>query len=172
MTIASTPFCTDVATFLATRLKQTARPSCGQSPLEHALGVAAVVQKDLGIDDLPTITVALLHDILEDSDVTLRELYSRFGPEIASDVALLTKPAVKTGNIKALYLQRICTARDRVKVVKIADLLHNFRRRRGTDREDSTRRGIRKFLKHLADTPQTATVRRAAQMLVAACAMR
>ena len=57
----------------------------------HPVGVAA----SLLHTDAVHVCVALLHDVVEDTDVTIEEIREEFGEEVASPVALLTKPDPK-----------------------------------------------------------------------------
>src|SRR5206468_12563853 len=61
----------------------------GDPYIQHPLAVATILA-ELGLDDI-TISAALLHDAVEDTGVTLDELTSRFGPEIARIVDGVTK---------------------------------------------------------------------------------
>ena len=84
--------------------------------------------------DGATIAAALLHDVVEDTEITQSELESKFGPEIASLVDgltkiekldLVTKEATQAENLRKLLL---AMAKDvRVLLVKLADRLHNMR---------------------------------------------
>jgi GTP pyrophosphokinase len=85
--------------------------------------------------DGPTVAAALLHDVLEDTDVTLDELERGFGEDIAGLVEAVTKLSsvrlpktdipVETENLRRLFL---AMAKDiRVVLLKLADRLHNIR---------------------------------------------
>ena len=66
--------------------------------------------------------IALLHDVLEDTDTTYEELKNEFGVEIAHSVLVLTR--VKDEDYDD-YIQRIKTNPDAVRV-KIADIADNL----------------------------------------------
>lgn len=90
----------------------------GQPILAHVLRVAAAVS-DLGDD---AITVALLHDAVEDSPLTVEQIYLDFGPEIAQAVELLTHdPALHY----QAYLARIKDRGGLALAVKLADNADN-----------------------------------------------
>ena len=109
-------------------------------PLETALFLA-----DLHLDD-HTIIAALLHDVVEDCGVTLKELESRFGPEVTllvDGVTKLTRMDLKmqgTGGVgpdfpeeqdhlyaESLRKMLVAMAEDiRVVLIKLADRLHNM----------------------------------------------
>ncbi len=104
----------------------------GDDFISHAIGVAKVlVDQQL---DTVTIAAALLHDVAEDSDVTLDEIKERFGIEVGGIVDGLTKIShlrfrsaaeEQVENYRKLLLS---IAKDaRVIFVKLADRLHNMR---------------------------------------------
>ncbi len=95
----------------------------------HPVGVAEAVAAHGEV----AMCVALLHDVVEDTDVTIEQIEAEFGPEVAGPVALLTKP-VKTepgspadDGLYDAYLDAICA--DRIaSIVKLADMRHNLSR--------------------------------------------
>ncbi len=104
----------------------------GEDFVSHAVAVARILS-DLQMDTT-TIVAALLHDVVEDSDVSLEDVREAFGPEVAGIVDGLTKLSSLTfrssteeqvENYRKLLLS---IARDaRVIIVKLADRLHNMR---------------------------------------------
>jgi (p)ppGpp synthase/HD superfamily hydrolase len=68
--------------------------------------------------------VALLHDILEDTDITAEELAKEFGDEIAKDVQDLTRGEIE---IWERYIHRVCM-NPIARCVKIADIMDNITR--------------------------------------------
>lgn len=98
----------------------------------HPLGVAAILT-DLKADPA-TVATALLHDVVEDTDVTVEEIGKRFGPEIAnlvdgvtklSQIELKSEASKQAENFRKLV---VAMADDvRVLLVKLADRLHNMR---------------------------------------------
>ena len=104
----------------------------GEDYISHAAAVATIlVNQQL---DSTTVAAALLHDVVEDSDVRLEEIQGQFGGEVAGLVDGLTKISTLTfrsaaeqqsENYRKLLLS---IARDaRVIMVKLADRLHNMR---------------------------------------------
>ncbi len=98
----------------------------------HPLGVAAILT-DLKADPA-TVATALLHDVVEDTDVTVDEIRRRFGAEVASlvdGVTKLSKIELKSEASKQAENFRklvVAMAEDvRVLLVKLADRLHNMR---------------------------------------------
>lgn len=68
--------------------------------------------------------LALLHDVVEDTDITLSQIEEKFGKDIADVLALLTHEK----NVPYLdYIKAVKTNED-AKAVKIADMTHNMER--------------------------------------------
>jgi GTP pyrophosphokinase len=89
--------------------------------------------------DVPTITAAVLHDLPEDTDITLDEVRTEFGDEVAELVEAVTKLSAvriphaeieyEVENLRRLFL---AMAKDlRVVLLKLADRLHNARTIKG-----------------------------------------
>ncbi|HON71755.1 MAG TPA: HD domain-containing protein [bacterium] len=104
----------------------------GEEFFVHPLEVAKILS---GMDvDAVTIASSLLHDVVEDTDVSIEEIEKRFGPEVASLVDGVTKLNRLTGltgeerqaeNLRKMFL---AMAKDvRVIFIKLADRLHNMR---------------------------------------------
>jgi (p)ppGpp synthase/HD superfamily hydrolase len=94
----------------------------------HPQAVAATVASVT--DDPATIAAAWLHDVVEDTPVTLDELTEEFGAEIAGLVSDLTNTSQKEdGNRrqrKAIDRQHTAQADPRAKTVKLADMIDNL----------------------------------------------
>ncbi len=104
----------------------------GEDFVEHSIAVATILAGLLV--DTTSICAALLHDVVEDSDVTTEEISAEFGREVAELVDGLTKIShlsfrssaeEQSENYRKLLLS---VARDaRVIIIKLADRLHNMR---------------------------------------------
>jgi len=99
----------------------------------HPLEVATICAKDMRLD-ATSIVCALLHDVVEDTDITLEEIEQKFNPRTAMIIGGLTKMHdVLDDNqrsIQAEYFKRmiLALAEDmRVILIKLADRLHNMR---------------------------------------------
>jgi (p)ppGpp synthase/HD superfamily hydrolase len=73
--------------------------------------------------------IALLHDVLEDCDVTYEQLAEEFGPFVADGVRLLTKPNVPAEQKPArdaAYFQALRQADPDIQLIKLLDRLDNL----------------------------------------------
>ena len=104
----------------------------GEDFIEHPIAVATILA-DLGMD-LTTLQAALLHDVVEDTHLTLEDVEREFGPQVTGIVDGLTKldrikfrsrEQEQAENVRKMI---IAMARDiRVLLIKLADRLHNMR---------------------------------------------
>ncbi|HWR09411.1 bifunctional (p)ppGpp synthetase/guanosine-3',5'-bis(diphosphate) 3'-pyrophosphohydrolase [Sporomusa sp.] len=104
----------------------------GEEYICHPLGVANILA-DLQIDAV-TISASLLHDVVEDTDVTLEKLEKEFSKEVAmlvdgvtklSRIEYKSKEEQQLENYRKMFL---AMAKDiRVVLIKLADRLHNMR---------------------------------------------
>ena len=104
----------------------------GEDFVSHTIAVALILAEQLL--DTTTIVAALLHDVVEDSDVRTEDIAREFGPEVAGIVDGLTKISSLTfhssaeeqvENYRKLLLS---IAKDaRVIIIKLGDRLHNMR---------------------------------------------
>src|SRR3954469_4731267 len=69
---------------------KTMRRKSGEPYILHPLAVARICVEEIGLGVRSTIC-ALLHDTVEDTDITLDDVQREFGPEIAKIVDGLTK---------------------------------------------------------------------------------
>ncbi len=104
----------------------------GEPYLSHPLEVANILA-DLRLD-AATITAGLLHDIIEDTDVTLEELKEKFGSEVAKLVDGVTKIermdfSTREERLAENVRKMILAMSDDIRVIfiKLADRLHNMR---------------------------------------------
>lgn len=118
------------STFAAVKHAQAChfRSYTGEPYLMHLSRVAGAVYDATGDHELAAI--AWLHDTLEDTQTTYEELAAAFSPEIAKGVWHLTDQFLpgKGGNRarrKHLEAERLSKAPDRIKTIKIADLIDN-----------------------------------------------
>ena len=105
----------------------------GEPYIHHPIEVAKIVAKDIGLDYI-SIASALLHDVVEDTNVTFKDLNESVGYEISKIVNGLTKISTLKKNedysIQAENYRRMLLTlhKDiRVILIKTADRLHNMR---------------------------------------------
>ena len=106
----------------------------GEPYIIHPLNVAYILA-DIGMDD-STISAALLHDVVEDTDVTNEDIVREFGQEIADMVAGVTKlgniafASIEEQQVEDYRKMFLAMGKDiRVIIIKLADRLHNLRDR-------------------------------------------
>ncbi len=104
----------------------------GEAYFSHPLAVANILA-DIQLDSL-TIIIALLHDVVEDTEVTLEDIQSNFSEKVAQlidGVTKLTKIENKSESVhQAKNFKKLVLAisKDiRVLIIKLADRLHNMR---------------------------------------------
>lgn len=105
----------------------------GEDYIIHPLSVALILT-DYGLDET-AISAALLHDVVEDTSVTHKQLNEQFGKDVEELVKGVTKIAYikkyvssEKQNFESLRRMFVSMAKDiRVVLIKLADRLHNMR---------------------------------------------
>ena len=117
---------------MAAEAHKTMRRKSGEPYILHPLAVAKICVEEIGLGIRSTIC-ALLHDTVEDTDISLEDIKREFGPEITKIVDGLTKISTvmdantsqQAENFKKILLT--LTDDPRVILIKLADRLHNMR---------------------------------------------
>src|SRR3954453_13408131 len=117
---------------MAAEAHKTMRRKSGEPYIIHPLAVAMICVEEIGLGIRSTIC-ALLHDTVEDTDITLEDVEREFGHEIARIVDGLTKisnvmdsnSSQQAENFKKILLT--LTDDPRVILIKLSDRLHNMR---------------------------------------------
>ena len=107
------------------------RRRTGEPYIYHPIAVATIAAQDIGLGRT-SITCALLHDVVEDTDYTLEDISSMFGEKVSHIIDGLTKldkvenaESMQAENFKKII--RTLSYDIRVVLVKLADRLHNMR---------------------------------------------
>lgn len=116
----------------------------GEPYFDHPYEVAMIIAKEIPLDDI-SIASALLHDVLEDTEITYETLVQHFNPTVAEIVDGVTKiggvirdhDASQAENYRKLLLSMVKDIR--VILVKFADRLHNMRTLEFLSREKQIR---------------------------------
>jgi (p)ppGpp synthase/HD superfamily hydrolase len=114
------------AILFATRAHSGQTRFDGSPYILHPIAVAEMVDRWASQEgnDLETAQiVSLLHDTVEDTDVTIEEIKEKFGSEVARHVNTLTRR--KTDRYVD-YIGKIAIVGGIVRAVKLADLTHNM----------------------------------------------
>lgn len=117
---------------MAVDAHKTMRRKSGEPYILHPIAVARLCVEEIGLGVRSTIC-ALLHDTVEDTDISLEDVEREFGNEIARIVDGLTKisnvidvnASQQAENFKKILLT--LTDDPRVILIKLADRLHNMR---------------------------------------------
>jgi GTP pyrophosphokinase len=117
---------------MAANAHKTMRRKSGEPYILHPIAVAMICVEEIGLGVRSTIC-ALLHDTVEDTDISLEDVEMEFGTEIAKIVDGLTKisgvidtnTSQQAENFKKILLT--LTDDPRVILIKLADRLHNMR---------------------------------------------
>ncbi len=108
------------------------RRKSGEPYIYHPLEVAQICVEEIGLG-ATSIICALLHDVVEDTDMTLKDIEKEFGPKVARIIDGLTKisgnfeqgTSAQAENFRKML---ITLSEDvRVILIKLADRLHNMR---------------------------------------------
>lgn len=92
-----------------------------------AMEVVGVMSVESGHDGDLAIQCALLHDTIEDTDITYSQLASEFGIDVADGVKALSKdPAIEKSDQLPDSLARICLQPNEIWIVKLADRITNL----------------------------------------------
>ncbi|MFM6924160.1 MAG: RelA/SpoT family protein [Ferruginibacter sp.] len=129
-----------VAFEMAAKAHETMRRKSGEPYILHPLAVAKICVEEIGLGVRSTIC-ALLHDTVEDTDITLDDIQREFGAEVTRIVDGLTKISTvmdtnstqQAENFKKILLT--LTDDPLVILIKLADRLHNMRTLESMKRE-------------------------------------
>lgn len=107
------------------------RKYTGEPYYHHPIGVAELLT--IHVPDCPRhmVIAALLHDVVEDTQVTLQVVQEQFGDQVAmlvyhlTDVSPVVDPTAPRKERKRLDREHIAKACPEAKTIKLCDLIHN-----------------------------------------------
>jgi len=116
---------------MSTRAHSEQRRKSGEPYILHPIEVARIAVAEMGLGPVAVVS-ALLHDVVEDTPITVGEIREVFGEKIAMIVEALTKFErlydVQSPQAETFKKILVSLAQDvRVVMVKMADRLHNMR---------------------------------------------
>lgn len=118
---------------MANEAHKGTRRKSGEPYIVHPLAVAVIVSQEIGLGVTSTVC-AILHDVVEDTDISIEDIENAFGKKIASIVDGLTKISgvfdKESNSLQAENFRKmLLTLSDDVRVIfiKLADRLHNMR---------------------------------------------
>ncbi|MCX6165345.1 MAG: HD domain-containing protein [Ignavibacteriae bacterium] len=104
----------------------------GEPYFSHPYEVALIVAKEIPLDDI-SVAAALLHDVVEDTKFTIKDLHAEFGNEVAEIIDGATQIEGITENYELKQIESYkkmllsMTSDIRIMLIKFADRLHNLR---------------------------------------------
>ena len=108
------------------------RRKSGEAYIFHPIAVAKIVASEIGLG-ATSIAAALMHDVVEDTPTTVKDIEHLFNPKVAQLVEGLTKISLVQKDMKVSmqaenFRKMLLTLNDDVRVIliKIADRLHNM----------------------------------------------
>lgn len=117
---------------LALESHKDMRRKSGEPYIYHPIAVAQIAAEEIGLGTT-SIVCALLHDVVEDTDMTLDDVEREFGKKVARIIDGLTKISGIFGTSNSIqaenFRKMLLTLADDVRVIliKLADRLHNMR---------------------------------------------
>lgn len=108
------------------------RRKSGEPYIYHPIAVAMIAVQEMNLD-ATSIICALLHDVVEDTEITLEEITKYFGVQVAKIIDGLTKISGVFDNTRSVQAENfrkiVLTLSDDIRVIliKLADRLHNMR---------------------------------------------
>jgi len=99
----------------------------GEPYITHPLEVFKILRDEWGIKNENCLIAALLHDIVEDTNVSFKQIQLEFGDEVASLVEGVTKLETNSDHETLKKVLNKSNIDPRVALIKLADRLHNMR---------------------------------------------
>jgi len=117
----------DAVAFAARAHRHQLRKDKETPYFSHPVRVCLILQQVFGITDRQVLTAALLHDTIEDTTTDYDDIIERFGPDVATWVAALTKDKrLPDAEREQVYAAELAKAGWQVHVCKLADIYDNL----------------------------------------------
>ena len=118
---------TDAISFAARAHRHQTRKDGITPYFSHPVRVCMVIRHVFGVDDLVTLTAAVLHDTIEDTTTDYDDIIERFGAEVADCVAALSKDMRLPNDVREpAYLRQLVAGNWRVALCKLGDTYDNL----------------------------------------------
>src|SRR5258707_4045138 len=131
-------------------------PDGQTSYFAHVVSVTFILRDLFDIDDQEIIIATILHDVVEDTEVSIDEIDQRFGRTIAYYVEALTKnEALPKKRRERKYDERLFNAPEIVQIAKLADIYDNLSTRVGTPKLPNTLENARRITAGFEKTIRT-----------------
>lgn len=115
--------------FAAERHSAQRRKGADAAPyVNHLIEVATLLSTVAGVNDVEILMAAVLHDVIEDTPTTAKEVSERFGARVCQLVeALSDDKSLPRAQRREVVLQALPSYGADVKVIKLADLTSNIK---------------------------------------------
>ena len=103
------------------------RKSSGEPYIKHPIGTYKIL-KEIGVKDIEVFIAAILHDTIEDTDVSYNIIKKEFNKSVADLVQAVTsnKKEIKVIGKPEYLLKKMINISDNELLIKLADRLHNL----------------------------------------------
>jgi hypothetical protein len=119
----------ELVDFLKNAFQEDICKGDGRPYFDHCITVAnlasSLLEEKTNQFSSQLYTLGLCHDLLEDHPEKFQELRSIKGIDLYAELALKTLTYCKNLESRSDYIEKICKSNDFVKLVKMADLIHN-----------------------------------------------
>lgn len=112
---------------LAESLHRGQTRKSGEPYIVHPVAVMNIMSSEWGIDKKSILQAALLHDVVEDTTVTIEQISKEYGAEVAEMVLGVTNLASTGHNEESRKVVVNAYLNPAVALIKLADRLHNMR---------------------------------------------
>ena len=136
------------AAFAAERHAHQRRKGAHAEPyINHPLEVARLIAVEGGVTDAAVLAAALLHDTIEDTKTSAKQIREAFGADVAALVVEMTDDKTLDKDLrKELQIQHAPALSPRARLIKLADKISNVRDATNNPPKDWSRERRREYL--------------------------